>query len=86
MDGITRPLLREHSLILIASALPYDNNYFFDSDNNIVIASGWGWEELTNLPKTNGLVGFIISILSQQLTKPDPWRQLLWGITGTKPS
>jgi|SRR5579871_670 len=63
----TRPLLRDHSLLLIGSALPYDNNYFYDSDDNVVIASAWSWDRLTNLPLTNGFVGFITDILSEEL-------------------
>jgi len=65
--GVTEPLLDQHSLVLIASELRYDNNYFWDSDGDVVIASFWGWEWLTNLPKTNGMVGFIDSILAQDL-------------------
>lgn len=64
---ITKPLLRDHSLILIATDLPYDNNYFFDSDGSVVIASSWGWDSLTNLPRTNGMVGFVASVLAQEL-------------------
>lgn len=57
----------EHPLILIATALPYDNNYFWDSDDGVVIASFWSWDALTNLPMTNGMVGFVDSILAQDL-------------------
>jgi hypothetical protein len=64
---VTRPLLNDHALVLIVTELPYDNNYFFDSDDNIIIASAWGWESLTNLPRSNGLVGFIINVLAQDL-------------------
>ena len=69
IENVTRPLLQKHSLTLIASDIPYDNNYFFDSDDNVVIVSSWNWEALTNLPRTNGLVGSIISILSQELDR-----------------
>jgi hypothetical protein len=65
--GVTTPLLDEHSLVLIATDVPYDNNYFWDSDGNVVVVSYWGWEFLTNLPKANGLVGFVDSILAQDL-------------------
>jgi hypothetical protein len=67
---LARPLdeLRQrHCLVLIGTGLPYDNNYFFDGDGNVTIASGWEWESLTNLPRTNGFVGTIASILAQEL-------------------
>jgi TIR domain len=32
-----------------------------------MIASAWGWDTLTNLPRTNGLAGFIASVLAQDL-------------------
>jgi len=63
------PLHDRHSLILIATELPYDNNYFWDSDNSTVIVSFSGWSSLTNLPKNNGMVGFLDSILAQQLSQ-----------------
>ncbi len=64
---LTKPLLVDHSLVLIATELPYDNNYFWDSDDEVAIISFWGWSFLTNLPKTNGLVGFLGRILAQEL-------------------
>ncbi len=64
---ITQPLLTRHSCIVIASDLPYDNNYFWQSNACVVITSFWGWSSLTNLPKNNGMIGFIESILALNL-------------------
>ena len=70
--SITQQLLQKHSLIFIATDLPYDNNFFFDVVGDVVIVSFWDWELLTNLPKTNGMVGFIANILALAL---DPTTQ-----------
>jgi hypothetical protein len=49
--------------VMIATAIPYDNNFFFDEYGKYVIISFSGWNLLTNLPITNGLAYFIVSIL-----------------------
>lgn len=67
LDRIIRPLRRDHCLVAIGTELPYDNNYFFESDGNVTIISGSDWESLTNLPRTNGFVGSVASILAQEL-------------------
>ena len=67
IEPLTNPFLRENSLVLIATELPYDYNYFYESYGGVAIVSFWGWGSLTSLPKTNGLVGFIASMLAQRL-------------------
>src|SRR5258706_11881571 len=47
----------------ICTAIPYENNYFFESAGDEVLISFAGWNLLTNLPVTNGLVYFVCSIL-----------------------
>jgi len=47
---------------------PYDNNYFFDSDDDTAtIVSLYGWEHLTNLPRANGIVYFAAALLIRRL-------------------
>jgi hypothetical protein len=53
-------------LAIIGTAIPYENNYFYESAGNIVIVSFAGWNLLTDAPITNGLVYFLASMLCQQ--------------------
>jgi hypothetical protein len=47
---------------------PYDNNYFFDSDSDkITIVSLYGWDQLTNLHRSNGIVYFTAALLVRKL-------------------
>ncbi len=64
---VTKSLIRKHDSIVIGTDLPYDNNYFFDSDDVASIVSFWGWSALTNLSKNNGMVGLLGSIIAQHL-------------------
>ena len=50
--------------IMIFTDKQYHNNYFFDSDNNVVITSFFGWEYLTSLPKNNGAAYFVADYLT----------------------
>lgn len=45
-----------YDYVLICTAVPYDNNYFFDSDGKTIIFSFSGWNLLTDLPVSNGVV------------------------------
>src|SRR5689334_8154300 len=38
----------------VCTAVPYDNNYFFESNGALVVLSFSGWNLLTDLPITNG--------------------------------
>jgi hypothetical protein len=63
----TTPLLKSHSTILIATALPYDNNWFMESHGKVVILSFSGWDFLTNIPANNGMAGFVARIVANEL-------------------
>lgn len=65
----------EYDIALMASSIPYDNNYFYEWDGPKAIISFSGWNGLTDLPITNGLVYFIAAILSGRL-----------GCLGSQPS
>lgn len=68
LAAVTKPLIKKHASIIIGTDLPYDNNYFHDSDDDkISIVSFAGWSALTSLSKNNGMVGFFARILSQHL-------------------
>src|ERR1700730_16157139 len=53
--------------VILATTKPYDNNYFFEGPGNVIIVSFSGWEQLTTLPMSNGLVYFICAILTDHL-------------------
>jgi hypothetical protein len=50
--------------ILCFSEKQYSNNYFFMGYKNFTIFSFYGWPYLTNLPKSNGVLYFIIDYLA----------------------
>jgi len=53
--------------VIVATKKPYDNNYFYEFSGNIGIFSFSGWEHLTELPETNGLVYFVCQMLSDEI-------------------
>lgn len=57
----------EVDLAVIATNVPYANNYFYESLDQRVILSFNGWNLLTSLPIINGLVYFLATILVEEL-------------------
>lgn len=49
----------ETDFALLVTDIPYDNNYFFEEFKGFTIISFYGWEDLTTLPRENGLWYFI---------------------------
>jgi hypothetical protein len=45
----------------------YDNNFFFQEYDSLVIMSFYGWEYLTDLPMSNGVLYFIINYLTLEI-------------------
>src|SRR5882724_3769122 len=67
---LTKSLLHEVSqsdIAVLATTIPYDNNFFFESDGRTVIVSFFGWNQLTDLRITNGFVYFSASLILDQL-------------------
>jgi hypothetical protein len=58
---------KEFDIIFYFTEVQYDDNYFFHEKNGIIIISFWEWSYLTNLPKSNGILYFIIDYLSLSL-------------------
>lgn len=63
--------LKDYSHIFCFTEKPYDDNYFFHEHNGLSIVSSYGWSSLTSLPKTNGLVYFILAYLLLNLDTSD---------------
>ena len=57
--------------VLLFTAKPYDNNFFWESSEKKVIVSLSGWEHLTNLSHNNGTVYFACAILVRGLDMGD---------------
>lgn len=49
------------------STKQYNNNYFFIGYDNLVPVSFYGWEELTTLPYSNGVLYFMIELIALEL-------------------
>ena len=64
--------IKDADMVLIVTARPYENNYFYEAENNLTIISFYAWEHLTSLPMENGVVFFLASILRYRLPLPDP--------------
>jgi len=54
---------RHANVAVFATRLPYENNYFFESQGPLSILSFYSWEHLTTLPVENGLLYFIASLM-----------------------
>lgn len=69
--SILAPELRAEAatfdLTCLATSVPYENNFFFESVGNSVILSFNGWNILTYLPISNGLVYFIALLILRKL-------------------
>lgn len=60
--------IHKDQLALLFTEKPYDNNYFWDAPaGNLIIVSLFEWDILTTLPRSNGIVYFIIAIITRQL-------------------
>ena len=56
------------ALAVLVTSLPYDNNYFFEGDDTGIIVSFSGWNQLTDLPITNGIVYFTASMVIDHMS------------------
>src|SRR5437588_7226447 len=54
----------DYDVVILCTAIPYENNYFFDSEGQLVIISFAGWHLLTRLPISNGIGYFVASIIA----------------------
>lgn len=64
---------KKADFVFLFTEIPYLNNYFFEGYDNYVAFSLSDWDLLTNLPKENGILFFIIDYLARQL-KDDGFR------------
>jgi hypothetical protein len=62
-DGLLAEAAR-YDLAILCTVIPYENNYFFQGDGNLVILSFAGWHLLTRLPMSNGIAYFAASVIA----------------------
>lgn len=68
LDAKLRTEIQHDDVAFLFTEHPYDNNYFWDSGTDkAIIVSLYGWEHLTNLPRANGVVYFIIALLVRRM-------------------
>jgi nucleotide-binding universal stress UspA family protein len=54
----------DYDLVIVCTAVRYENNFFFETRGQIVIISFAGWQLLTRLPISNGIGYFVASIIA----------------------
>jgi hypothetical protein len=64
VTGSIKGEAKEYDLIILFTAVPYENNYFFEAHGKVVIVSFAGWQLLTRLPISNGIGYFVASIVA----------------------
>ncbi len=57
---------KAYDLTILFTTLPYDNNFFYEEHESIIIASVSGWNTLTSLPLANGIFYFFAQLLIEQ--------------------
>jgi len=68
--SLPKRLLKEakgYDFAVMATSVPYENNYFFEATGNLMLVSFSSWNLYTDLPVTNGFVYFIATILASLL-------------------
>lgn len=63
--------IRGVDLVVIITALPYENNYFYEEEGKVTILSFYAWGHLTSLPMENGVVYFLAGMLKHNLPMPE---------------
>ena len=64
--SLIRNKIKSDTVILLTD-VPYDDNFFFYSNNELIIISFYGWEHLTQLPKENGLLYWLCILAMRDL-------------------
>lgn len=59
--------IEECDIVILTTMIQYDDNFFFHAHNGLYIISFFGWNLLTDLPVSNGLVYFLAEIIADHL-------------------
>lgn len=78
-----------NSVTFVFTAIQYDNNFFYEDHENVMICSFSNWNILSSLPLTNAAIYAICSYLGEMIS-PDDWHDqnvgclndYLWDKTG----
>src|SRR5690606_4227648 len=63
--------LDRDDFIIVISQIQYDNNYFYNEKDGLVILSFFAWKYFTSLPIENGLVYLICGMLIDEVVPYD---------------
>jgi hypothetical protein len=66
-----KSVVKLYDRVFCFTAKQYEDNYFFNEHNGLTIISLYGWNYLTDLPFSNGVVYFIIDLLALQIDLSD---------------
>lgn len=58
---------KTYDYTILLTSVPYDNNFFYEENDGIVIASTYGWNLLTDLPVINGVLYFVAVLMVEHL-------------------
>jgi hypothetical protein len=58
---------KKADLTICFTTVQYDNNYFFQYSGDTAIVSFFAWDRLTTLPMSNGILYFVLMLLSRKL-------------------
>jgi len=61
----------EYEYVLYLTDKQYDNNYYYDELESIIIISFANWRTYTTLPKNNGFIYFICSLFSETIDETE---------------
>jgi len=59
--------LASDEYIILVTDKQYDNNYFYEEENGLIILSFFAWDYLTSLPKENGLIYLLCGMLISEV-------------------
>jgi len=59
--------IKYYDKVFIFTDKQYEDNYFFHTQENLVICSFYGWKYFTNLSKSNGIIYFIVDVLALEI-------------------
>jgi hypothetical protein len=63
--------LSQNDFLIVITEIQYDNNYFYEENDSLIILSFFGWKYLTSLTIENGLVYFICGMLIDEVVPYD---------------
>lgn len=67
------------NITFLVTDVPYDNNFFLEKYENLIILSFYNWKYLTTLPKENGLLYWICDMMLSVVTPQEVEHKKITG-------